>query len=88
MPDEVIEVWDINIPVYDWFSHVSSQWRYGMNGPTGLDYTACEATARMLGYKKKQVLDMFPDLMVMENEALTTIREIMEKNANDSGTSN
>lgn len=85
MPDEVIEIWDVNLPAYEWFSSIGSQWRYGMNGPTGLDYTACESTARMMGFKKKQIREMFPDLQVMENEALLTIREIMD-NANDSGT--
>lgn len=76
MPDEVIEVWDINWPAFEVFNSLSSQWRIaGMGNATGLDYNAIPVTAGLLGYKKKDVKNMFPDLRVMENEALITMGE-------------
>jgi hypothetical protein len=54
---------------------MSTQWRVGMNGATGLDYNTIPVVGRALGYKKKQINEMFPDLQVMENEALITLRE-------------
>lgn len=83
LPPEDVFVWDINMPVFNWFANCDTQWRTGMNGATGLDYTAVRATAEMMGFKKKQITDMFPDLKVMENEALITMRENM-KDADDS----
>jgi hypothetical protein len=76
IPPEIIEVWDINWPSFSVFHAMNTQWRTsGMGGAIGLDYTAIPPVAKMLGYKKKQIQDMFPDIQVMENEALITMGE-------------
>lgn len=54
-----------------------------MGGATGLDYSVIPAVAKMLGIKKKELIDMFPDIQVMENEALITMGE-NHKDANNS----
>jgi hypothetical protein len=84
IPDEDVFVWDVNWRVFSLFHHLGTQWRMGgMGGATGLDYSVIPATARMLGIKKKELRDMFPDIQVMENEALITMGE-NHKDANNS----
>lgn len=53
-----------------------------MGSATGLDYSAIPVVANLLGYSKKQLKDLFPDIQVMENEALITMGE-NQKNDND-----
>lgn len=83
LPEEIIEVWDINWNTFTLFHSLCTQWRVGMNGATGLDYNVIPTVGKMLGLKKKQINDLFPDLQVMENEALITMGE-NQKDANDS----
>lgn len=54
-----------------------------MGGASGLDYSVIPTVANMLGIKKKKLKEMFPDLRVMENEALVTMGE-NQKDANNS----
>lgn len=82
IPVEEILIWDINLPVFNVFSALMTQWRIGMNGATGLDYNVIPVVGKMMGYKKKQINEMFHDLQIMENEALITIRE-NQKDANN-----
>ena len=85
IPNEDCMVWDCNWDVFNLFHAMNSQWRIGMGGPTGLDYNAIIPTGTLLGFKKKQLQAMFPDLQVMENEALITMGENQE-DGNNSGT--
>lgn len=57
---------------------MGTQWRIGTGGPSGLDYTAIPAAASMLGIKRRDLTDIFPDLRVMEVEALAVMAESME----------
>lgn len=76
IPEEVVEVWDINWKTFNLFHYLSTQWRVGgMGSATGLDYNAIIPTGKMLGYKQKEINDMFPDIVVMENEAMITMGE-------------
>lgn len=86
VPVEEIMIWDINYDSFNLFSNLDTQWRVGPAGRTGLDYNCIPIVGKMLGYKKKDINAMFPDIRVMENEALITIMEAQE-NANNSGTS-
>jgi hypothetical protein len=54
---------------------MSTQWRIGMNGPTGLDYNALPAVMRMAGVPAKDRAEVFDDIRIMEDVALQTIRE-------------
>ena len=82
IPDDIIEVWDMNWETFTLFHSLSTQWRVGMGGATGLDYTAVAATADMIGIEKKELQFMFPDIQVMENEALITMGENKEDDNN------
>lgn len=75
IPVEDVFIWDINWEAFNLFNALSTQWRVGMGGATGLDYSVIPSVGKMLGYKKKDVNAMFPDIQVMENEALITMGE-------------
>lgn len=59
----------------DAFCAISSQWRIGPGGPTGLDNTAIRPTLRMAGIKVPNWPWLFADLRTLEGEALATIYE-------------
>lgn len=73
-----MEVWPDAWPAFRLFDAMGTQWRVGPSGYTGLDYTAIPATAAMLGIKRRDLTDIFPDLRVMEVEALAVMAESME----------
>ena len=50
------------------FLRVETQWRVGMNGPTGLDYNAIRWAFEMYGVSDQR--EMFEGLQVMEAAAL------------------
>lgn len=50
---------------------MSTQWRTGMAGATGLDYNALPVVMRMGGISMKDQPDVFEDVRVMEDAALT-----------------
>lgn len=77
--EEEVELWAINEPSFVVFDSLSTQWRVGMNGPTGLDYAAVPPVLDLLGIKgRKRRRDVFEDLRVLEREALATMREARE----------
>jgi hypothetical protein len=83
IPVEEILVWDINWNAFRVFNTLNTQWRIGgMGHATGLDYNVIPSVGKMLGFKNKQINEMFPDLQVMENEALITMGE-NRKDANN-----
>lgn len=49
---------------------LQTQWRVGMAGATGLDYTAIEPTLRLLGEPAAAWPDIFEGVQVMERETL------------------
>lgn len=51
---------------------------FGPAGPSGLDYTAIPGTAKMIGIKRRALEEVFPDLRVMENEALAVMADAAE----------
>lgn len=58
---------------------MQTQWRVGMNGATGLDYTALPAVMDLCGIRKKQREDVFSALRLMESEALSIWAERRQK---------
>ncbi|MDQ7987074.1 DUF1799 domain-containing protein [Pseudomonas sp. G34] len=70
--DEEVEVWPCSWPAFRVFEALSTQWRVGVRGATGLDYTALPVTARMLGIAARSVFD---DIRVMEAAALKQISQ-------------
>lgn len=65
----VPDVWES----YLVFSAMSTQWRIGMNGATGLDYSVIPNVLELLNIKNKATV--FDDLRIMEIKAL----ELMNK---------
>jgi hypothetical protein len=68
-----IEVWPDNILSVNVFISMSTQWRTGAAGATGLDYTALEATMRMMGITANG--EILEDIRVLEDAALETMRK-------------
>ncbi|MDC8756263.1 DUF1799 domain-containing protein [Janthinobacterium fluminis] len=70
-----VEIFPDNVQVYELFNMMGTQWRVGMNGPTGLDYNvAFHKMDRMaLSPDDYQVMEI--DLRVMENEAMRVMRQ-------------
>ena len=75
IPDEEYEVWPDNWPAFLLFEAMSTQWRVGMGGATGLDYTALPPVASMLGMKRREIPEVFHDIRVMEAEAMLVMSE-------------
>ncbi|QRI87836.1 DUF1799 domain-containing protein [Pseudomonas putida] len=73
--EEVVEVWPDAWPAFRLFDAMGTQWRVGHGGASGLDYTAIPATASMLGIKRRDLTDIFPDLRVLEVEALSVMQD-------------
>lgn len=71
--EEVIEVWPENWPAVDFFLSLTTQWRHGMGGPTGLDYPAVLVLLRRLRLPRAQADEMFEVVRVMERAALNEI---------------
>lgn len=70
------ELWPDMTDALRLFEAMMSQWRMsGMGGPTGLDYAAIPATARLLGIKGGALRRAFDGLRVMEAEALAWFGE-------------
>lgn len=68
-------VWPENWQPLRVFLAMQTQWRVGMAGPTGLDYTALPAVGQMLGLGRKAQRRSFPAVQVMEAEALKVFAE-------------
>lgn len=49
---------------------MSTQWRIGPSGPTGLDYTALPAVMRLSGVQPADRADVFSGIQTMESAAL------------------
>lgn len=73
-----MEVWPDAWPAFRVFEVLGTQWRLGPGGPSGLDYTAIPAAASMLGIKRRELAEIFPDLRIMEHEALVVMVEAAE----------
>jgi hypothetical protein len=75
VPDEEFEVFPDVWPAFATFNALSTQWRVGMGGAVGLDYGVINDVTAFLGFTKKQTAKLFPDLRVMEAEALLVMSE-------------
>ncbi|SDT97628.1 DUF1799 domain-containing protein [Pseudomonas yamanorum] len=75
IPDEEYEVWPDNWPAFLLFEAMSTQWRVGMGGAVGLDYNVIKPVASMIGIKRGELSQAFPDLRMMEAEAMLVMSE-------------
>lgn len=65
-----IEVWAENAESFLVFANLGTQWRAGMGGAIGLDYTAIEPVLRLMRIEPDHWPDVFEDVLTMESAAL------------------
>lgn len=70
-----MEVWPENWPAWSLFCQVSTQWRVGMGGATGLDYSAVYPLLDRAAKDPQEWDEMFSDIQVMERAALKQMSE-------------
>lgn len=71
--DTVIEVWPDVWPVFMVFQACATQWRTGMNGPSGLDYNVIPWLMKLQGIDDGAAA--LADLRVMERVALNIMHK-------------
>lgn len=71
----VVEVWPQNWRAFLVFAGLGTQWRVGMNGATGLDYSAVWATLNALVKSAQKRKKIFAQIRVMESAALELMSE-------------
>ncbi|MGY3265798.1 DUF1799 domain-containing protein [Lysobacter sp. HA35] len=76
--DEEVGIQPDNLTAVDAFLSLSTQWRIGMAGPTGLDYGAIPTVLRLQAVPRADWPDTFECLRVMEAEALAVMRKPRE----------
>jgi Phage related hypothetical protein (DUF1799) len=60
-------LWPENVDTFNLWCQLQTQWRIGMSGATGLDYTAVTAYLRdIAGIKKKDLPERFAEIRAME----------------------
>lgn len=69
------EVWPENWQVYGLFCVMATQWRIGMAGPTGLDYSALPVALRMICAARADWQQLMADVRVMESAAISAMRD-------------
>lgn len=67
------EVFPDNWLAVNVFRDMGTQWRVGMNGPTGLDYNVFPIIARARGISRREWSELLTMIQVMEDEALRVI---------------
>lgn len=68
-----VEVWPDNDAAVMAFAQMGTQWRVGMGGPVGLDYSPLPFVLRMNGVPRADWPEVFESVRVMENAALTAM---------------
>ena len=73
LPDksEIFELWEEHVPAMEMFIRCSTQWRVGMSGAVGLDYTVLFHLMDLYDIKDKR--QTFEDVQVIEAAILSMI---------------
>lgn len=77
--DQCISYWPEHAQAVQMFCRVGTQWRIGMNGPTGLDYPALYPLMDRLNLSDSNWDWLLLDIQEMESSALQTISENREQ---------
>jgi len=70
-----VELWPENQPAFDLFCMVQTQWRIGMNGATGLDYSPLFVLMDNRGLGGEAWQQLFDDVRVIESAALAEMNK-------------
>jgi hypothetical protein len=73
--NETVYVWPDNLLAVNTFTAMSTQWRVGAMGATGLDYNALPTVMKMIGVPVKNRSEVFEDVRTMEDAALQLMRD-------------
>lgn len=73
--DDICWIYPENFEAFSFFASIRTQWRVGLNGKTGLDYTAVKAAMSMRNIRKSRRAALLDDVQIMEAAALKTMRE-------------
>jgi len=69
------DVWPENEPAIRLFTSLQTQWRVGMNGPSGLDYNVLFTRMERMKLTDQEHDWLFDDIRVIESEALSIINK-------------
>lgn len=72
---DAVEVWPENWPSWSLFCKVSTQWRIGMGGPSGLDYAAVYPLLDRAAKDPQEWDELFEDIQLLERTALDQMSE-------------
>jgi len=78
IPEEECDVWPDNWPSFCVFESMTTQWRSGPGGASGLDYVSLPVVMRLSGIKVSDRTKVFDDVRAMESAALTVMAESRE----------
>jgi hypothetical protein len=70
-----VDIWPDNATAVNVFIAMSTQWRVGVAGATGLDYSALPTVMRLVGVPRGEQSDVFDSLRTMEDAALAAMRK-------------
>ena len=70
-----VDIWPDNILAVRVFLAMSTQWRMGLAGATGLDYGALPAVMRLSQVPPGERQNVFNDIRVLEDAALETLQK-------------
>lgn len=73
--EQCVEVWPENHAAFNLFYSLHTQWRVGMGGATGLDYSAVYPLLDRAAKDPQEWDEMFSDIQVMEGAALKQMSE-------------
>lgn len=71
----VFYVWPDNAEAINTFELLAGQWRVGMNGAYAIDYGSIPVVLNLNRVPTEKWPDLFADLRVLEDEALSIIRK-------------
>lgn len=75
----IVEIYEDNWDTFNLFNAMSTQWRVGMSGATGLDYNVIPILSPSLDIPDSEMKDVIFGLRIMESEAMKTMAEEREK---------
>ncbi|MET0332549.1 MAG: DUF1799 domain-containing protein [Dyella sp.] len=74
-PEPLVEIWPESWPAFDLYTQISTQWRVGYGGPTGLDYTVVYHELDRRNLDRETYDEMLAALRVIERAALTELHK-------------
>lgn len=80
--ERVEYLWPDNVPAWQAWQSVQTQWRAGMGGATGLDYTGVQACLRLQGHRGKRLRKLFAGVQACERATLEVWAEAREREQN------